>query len=95
MGFGLAVAVLVDATLVRSVLVPATMELLGKANRYLPKWLNWLPQVGFGEGEAKSGTVQSRSGWHTPGGLVLEPVPLPVEEPIIAKVIKKDESEEE
>ena len=44
-GFGLAVAVLLDATLVRSVLVPATMEILGKGNWYLPAWLGWLPAV--------------------------------------------------
>jgi RND superfamily putative drug exporter len=44
MGFGLAVAVLIDATLVRSVLVPAAMRLLGKWNWYLPRWLGWLPQ---------------------------------------------------
>jgi RND superfamily putative drug exporter len=45
MGFGLAVAVFMDATIVRTLLVPATMRLLGKRNWYLPKWLNWLPQV--------------------------------------------------
>jgi RND superfamily putative drug exporter len=45
MGFGLAVAVLIDATLVRSVLVPAAMRLLGKWNWYLPRWLDWLPKV--------------------------------------------------
>jgi RND superfamily putative drug exporter len=45
MGFGLAAAVLIDATIVRSVLVPATMKLLGKRNWYLPKWLEWLPDV--------------------------------------------------
>ncbi len=45
MGFGLAVAVLLDATVVRSVLVPAAMELLGKANWYLPPVLQWLPEV--------------------------------------------------
>jgi putative drug exporter of the RND superfamily len=44
-GFGLAVAVLIDATLVRSVLVPAAMRLLGKWNWYLPRWLGWLPQL--------------------------------------------------
>ena len=44
-GFGLAVAVLLDATLIRSVLVPASMEVLGKANWYLPSWLNWLPDL--------------------------------------------------
>ena len=45
MGFGLAVAVFVDATIVRSVLVPATMRLLGDANWYLPGWMSWLPDV--------------------------------------------------
>ena len=45
MGFGLAVAVLLDATIVRSVLVPASMALLGDRNWYLPKWLNWLPDL--------------------------------------------------
>ena len=45
MGFGLAVAVLIDATLVRSVLVPASMKLLGNRNWYLPKWLRWIPNV--------------------------------------------------
>jgi RND superfamily putative drug exporter len=45
MGFGLAVAVLVDATLVRTILVPATMKLLGRWNFYLPSRLNWLPRL--------------------------------------------------
>ena len=45
MGFGLAVAVLLDATLVRMVLVPAAMELLGDRNWYFPAWLNWLPKI--------------------------------------------------
>ena len=44
-GFGLAVAVLLDATLVRIVLVPSTMALLGRANWYLPRWLSWLPDL--------------------------------------------------
>ena len=44
-GFGLAVAVLLDATLVRSVLVPATMDLLGRGNWYLPGVLRWLPDL--------------------------------------------------
>ena len=44
-GFGLAVAIFLDATLVRSVLVPASMELLGKLNWYLPSFLNWLPRL--------------------------------------------------
>jgi RND superfamily putative drug exporter len=45
MGFGLAVAVLIDATIVRTLLVPATMRLLGDRNWYLPRWLQWLPQL--------------------------------------------------
>ncbi len=45
MGFGVAVALLIDATIVRSVLVPATMKLLGRRNWYLPAWLHWLPDV--------------------------------------------------
>jgi putative drug exporter of the RND superfamily len=45
MGFGLAVAVALDATIVRSVLVPATMKLLGNRNWYLPSWLDWLPKI--------------------------------------------------
>jgi uncharacterized membrane protein YdfJ with MMPL/SSD domain len=44
-GVGLAVAVLIDATIVRAVLLPATMKLLGDWNWYLPRWLEWLPQI--------------------------------------------------
>ena len=52
MGFGLAVAVLIDATIVRSVLVPSTMKLLGDRNWYLPGWLSWLPDMSI-EGAAQ------------------------------------------
>jgi putative drug exporter of the RND superfamily len=45
MGFGLAVAVFMDATIVRSMLVPSTMKLLGDKNWYLPSWLEWLPNL--------------------------------------------------
>jgi uncharacterized membrane protein YdfJ with MMPL/SSD domain len=45
MGFGVAVALLIDATIVRSVLVPAAMKLLGDRNWYLPSWLTWIPDV--------------------------------------------------
>ena len=45
MGVGLAAAILIDATLVRAVLLPATMKLLGRWNWYLPSRLNWLPQI--------------------------------------------------
>jgi RND superfamily putative drug exporter len=44
-GFGLALAVLLDATIIRSILVPASMQLLGDWNWYLPKWLSWLPDL--------------------------------------------------
>src|SRR5215471_6150056 len=44
-GVGLAVAVLIDATVIRCVLLPATMAVLGERNWYLPHWLDWLPQV--------------------------------------------------
>jgi uncharacterized membrane protein YdfJ with MMPL/SSD domain len=45
LGVGLAVAILIDATLIRAVLLPATMTLLGDANWYLPRRLSWLPRV--------------------------------------------------
>ena len=45
MGFGLGIAILLDATIVRIILVPASMKLLGKWNWYLPKWLEWLPDL--------------------------------------------------
>jgi RND superfamily putative drug exporter len=45
MGFGLGVAVLIDATIVRSILVPSAMALLGDRNWYLPRWLHWLPDL--------------------------------------------------
>jgi uncharacterized membrane protein YdfJ with MMPL/SSD domain len=44
-GVGLAAAVLIDATIVRAVLLPASMKLLGDWNWYLPQWLNWLPRL--------------------------------------------------
>jgi putative drug exporter of the RND superfamily len=43
MGFGVAVSLLIDATLIRTVLLPASMQLLGDRNWYLPRWLGWLP----------------------------------------------------
>jgi uncharacterized membrane protein YdfJ with MMPL/SSD domain/pimeloyl-ACP methyl ester carboxylesterase len=48
-GVGLAAAILIDATIVRGVLLPATMKLLGNRNWYLPKWLEWLPHFEYGE----------------------------------------------
>jgi uncharacterized membrane protein YdfJ with MMPL/SSD domain len=56
MGFGLAAAILIDSTIVRAVLLPAVMKLLGEWNWYLPRWLEWLPRFGEaqGSGEAKA-----------------------------------------
>jgi uncharacterized membrane protein YdfJ with MMPL/SSD domain len=51
-GVGLAVAILIDATLVRGVLLPATMKLLGERNWYLPAWLAWLPRLEHSESES-------------------------------------------
>jgi RND superfamily putative drug exporter len=45
MGFGLAAAILIDSTVVRAVLLPAVMKLLGEWNWYLPRWLEWLPHL--------------------------------------------------
>ena len=45
MGFGLGAAVLIDATIVRSILVPSVMKILGESAWYLPKWLEWLPNI--------------------------------------------------
>jgi RND superfamily putative drug exporter len=48
-GFGLGVAVLIDATIIRTLLLPAAMVWLGDSNWYLPGWLEWLPHLGSGE----------------------------------------------
>ncbi len=48
-GFGLATAIFIDATVIRSILLPATMKLLGEANWYLPGWLEWLPRIRMAE----------------------------------------------
>jgi putative drug exporter of the RND superfamily len=55
MGFGVGIALLVDATLIRMIVVPATMTLLGNWNWYLPNWLNWLPELHV-EGDPESPT---------------------------------------
>jgi putative drug exporter of the RND superfamily len=58
MGFGVAVALLIDATVIRSVLLPSAMKLLGDWNWYLPRWLEWLPRV---EVEAASPGAHGRA----------------------------------
>ena len=60
-GVGLAAAVLLDATLVRGVLLPATMKLLGKWNWYLPKWLEWMPKGPALEGSPEPRTERTRA----------------------------------
>jgi RND superfamily putative drug exporter len=45
MGFGLGIAVLIDATIIRTILVPSAMALLGDRNWYMPSWLRWLPDL--------------------------------------------------
>jgi RND superfamily putative drug exporter len=45
LGFGLAAAIAIDATIVRTVIVPTAMTLLGRWSWYLPRWLEWLPRV--------------------------------------------------
>ena len=66
MGFGLAVAVLIDATVVRTIIVPAAMELLGDWNWYLPRWLSWLPNVSV-EGHV-AGPAAAGDDGAAPGG---------------------------
>jgi RND superfamily putative drug exporter len=80
MGFGLAIAVLIDSTLVRCVLVPATMKLLGKANWYLPKWLEWLPNISLGENGAEKPAVDTTRPVALPG----EMVPVRVEDDTVS-----------
>jgi RND superfamily putative drug exporter len=73
MGFGLAVAVLIDATVVRTIIVPAAMELLGERNWYLPRWLGWIPNVSV-EGhtyEAPAATEQESRRQHREPGIVI------------------------
>ncbi|MDH5279407.1 MAG: MMPL family transporter, partial [Actinomycetota bacterium] len=64
MGFGVAVALLLDATVIRTVLVPSSMVLLGRWNWYLPSWLQWLPELhveGGAEGDAERGVLDLTS----------------------------------
>jgi uncharacterized membrane protein YdfJ with MMPL/SSD domain len=58
MGFGVAVALLIDATIIRSVVLPSAMKLLGDWNWYLPRWLEWLPRL---EVEAPGPGAQARA----------------------------------
>jgi RND superfamily putative drug exporter len=70
MGVGLAFAILVDATIIRGVLLPASMKLLGDWNWYLPRWLQWIPELDVEGTSAKP--ERTPRGY---GGA--EPVPAP------------------
>jgi putative drug exporter of the RND superfamily len=60
MGFGVAVALLIDATVIRSVVLPSAMKLLGEWNWYLPRWLDWLPRLEVeGRSHARREVAQS------------------------------------
>ena len=80
MGFGLAVAVLIDATVVRTIIVPASMELLGDRNWYLPRWLEWLPNVAV-EGHAPAAPAAEVPETRLPGAA---PAPTFRREPGVA-----------
>lgn len=57
-GVGLGVAIIVDATIIRSILLPASMKLLGDWNWYLPPWLEWLPKIQMAEGGSEAPGVE-------------------------------------
>ncbi|HEY2936023.1 MAG TPA: MMPL family transporter, partial [Gaiellaceae bacterium] len=56
MGFGVAVALLLDATLIRSIVLPSAMSLLDRRSWYLPTWLDWLPHVEVERGAPEAKT---------------------------------------
>jgi len=61
MGFGLAVAVLIDATVVRTILVPAVMRLVGRWNWWMPAWLDrWLPRIALEAADADAPSARTR-----------------------------------
>ncbi len=66
MGFGLGVAVLIDATIVRTILVPSAMALLGDRNWYMPKWLRWLPDLRVEGSPIKAPKVEAPIGIEPP-----------------------------
>jgi len=77
MGLGLAAAVLIDATIIRGVLLPASMKLLGDWNWYLPRWLEWLPRIGA-EGDAALPVAPEEPPTTEEPGAADEPRPTPV-----------------
>jgi putative drug exporter of the RND superfamily len=69
MGVGLAAAILIDATIVRAILLPSTMKLLGDWNWYLPRWLGWLPSIATPRATTPIASATVDTGTpHTAGG---------------------------
>ncbi len=94
MGVGLATAILIDATLVRGVLLPASMQLLSERNWYLPRWLQWLRRVSWEAGVASGSQARPasprRSGERAPAATpahsaTAQPAPRPAPEPSRAR----------
>ena len=79
-GIGLGASVLIDATVIRSILLPATMKLLGDRNWYLPTWLEWLPKVSVGEGSGEETQPARERVADMPPGPALVPGPVRVDE---------------
>jgi len=79
MGFGVGVALLVDATLIRMVVVPASMALLGRWNWYLPSWLEWLPELHVEGDPEPLPDARPDADVDTPVDI---PLPSPVETPV-------------
>jgi uncharacterized membrane protein YdfJ with MMPL/SSD domain len=67
MGIGLAAAILIDATIVRAVLLPASMTLLGDKNWYLPKWLEWLPSLEHEGSVEPSASIEAKPAFEQAG----------------------------
>ena len=62
MGFGLAFAIFIDATIVRSVLVPAAMKLLGDRNWRCPRFLEWAPRIGIDRAASQERLAPAKAG---------------------------------
>ena len=78
LGLGLAVAVLIDATIIRGVMLPAAMKLLGDWNWYLPSWLEWLPRIGSKENALPPDESTELPPEPEEPGAAKEPAPTPV-----------------
>ena len=78
LGLGLAVAVLIDATIIRGVMLPAAMKLLGDWNWYLPSWLEWLPRIGSEENALPPDESTELPPEPEEPGAAKEPAPTPV-----------------